>query len=140
MVAVSYGTAAGSPPVAEKRASMAPLKIAAGIMTGLMAVAMVAAMAASQQETPAHFRSELLAYRKVMAHQRTTMLDEKATEYPAGADDIDVDQVNDGSLECCWHAPNAALARCAAPPCLKLDQPTIGLGGAFCLHLSMFAC
>lgn len=114
MVAVSYGTATGVTPVVEKRASMAPLKMAAGIMAGLMAAAMVAAMVTSQQESPAHFKSELLAYRKVVG--QTQMLDSK--DFAENADGEDVDDENtagDGAYECCWHAPNAALARSAAP-------------------------
>ncbi|KAJ1470820.1 hypothetical protein T484DRAFT_1917152 [Baffinella frigidus] len=109
MVAVSYGTATGVTPVVEKRASMAPLKMAAGIMAGLMAAAMVAAMVTSQQESPAHFKSELLAYRKVVG--QTQMLDSK--DFAENADGEDVDDENtagDGAYECCWHAPNAALA------------------------------
>jgi len=116
MVAVSYGTAPVAP-VVEKRTSLAPLKMAAGIMAGLMAAAMVAAMVASQQQSPAHFKSELLAYQKVMG-QQTMMLEGKGP-YPEEADGEDMDQESvgdDGAYECCWHAPNAALARSAAPP------------------------
>ena len=135
MVAVSYGTApVGVTPAVEKRTSMAPLKMAAGIMAGLMAAAMVAAMVASQQQSPAHYKSELLSYQKVMGQQ--TMMLKGEEDYPENADGEDVDQevvTDDGAYECCWHAPNPALARSAAPP-LGSPEPPQQLPG--CLPVS----
>mmetsp|Transcript_31018 Transcript_31018/g.48610 ORF Transcript_31018/g.48610 Transcript_31018/m.48610 type:complete len:174 (+) Transcript_31018:1-522(+) len=102
----SYGTVA--PSEAPQRGSSASrtLVLAASAIFGLMAVAALAAVAASQQATPNHFKSELESYTKLRQVQRLTMLDE---ELPENADGEDVDQEGDG-YECCWHAPNPALA------------------------------
>mmetsp|Transcript_4451 Transcript_4451/g.10755 ORF Transcript_4451/g.10755 Transcript_4451/m.10755 type:complete len:176 (-) Transcript_4451:115-642(-) len=106
MAVISYGAVQENvAPVAETKNTNAvtSLKVAGSILMGLMAAALVAAMVASQQETPAHFKSELASFTKL---QMT-----KLEDFPAGdpADGVDADQEGDG-YECCWHAPNAALA------------------------------
>ncbi len=57
------------------------------------------------QETPNEFKSELASFTKL----QLTRLEEA---FPAAdpADGVDADQEGDG-YECCWHAPNANLAR-----------------------------
>eukprot|EP00287_Rhodomonas_sp_CCMP768_P017486 CAMPEP_0202808770 /NCGR_PEP_ID=MMETSP1389-20130828/1243_1 /ASSEMBLY_ACC=CAM_ASM_000865 /TAXON_ID=302021 /ORGANISM="Rhodomonas sp., Strain CCMP768" /LENGTH=176 /DNA_ID=CAMNT_0049479191 /DNA_START=24 /DNA_END=554 /DNA_ORIENTATION=+ len=107
MAVISYGTVQDSvAPAAEKKASTAvvSLKIAGSILMGLMAAALVAAMVASQQETPNEFKSELASFTKL----QLTRLEE---DFPAGdgVDGVDADQEGDG-YECCWHAPNENLA------------------------------
>ena len=61
---------------------------------------------ATAQETPAHYRSELVSYNKIRA-QRTQMLHGDVAN---NADGVDENQEGDG-YECCWQAPNSALAR-----------------------------
>eukprot|EP00286_Rhodomonas_abbreviata_P007609 CAMPEP_0181322930 /NCGR_PEP_ID=MMETSP1101-20121128/19496_1 /TAXON_ID=46948 /ORGANISM="Rhodomonas abbreviata, Strain Caron Lab Isolate" /LENGTH=171 /DNA_ID=CAMNT_0023430887 /DNA_START=18 /DNA_END=533 /DNA_ORIENTATION=+ len=102
MAVITYGAVQDNvAPVAKGSSStaVASLKVAGTILMGLMAAALVAAMVASSQNTPNEYKSELESYNKL---QYTTMLDDPA-------DGVDEDQAGDG-YECCWHAPNPALA------------------------------
>lgn len=64
------------------------------------------AYACHVQETPDEWKSELVSYNKIMG--RTTMLD---GDLPENADGEGVDTEDNGGYECCWKAPNPALAR-----------------------------
>eukprot|EP00285_Hemiselmis_virescens_P008743 CAMPEP_0173388362 /NCGR_PEP_ID=MMETSP1356-20130122/10688_1 /TAXON_ID=77927 ORGANISM="Hemiselmis virescens, Strain PCC157" /NCGR_SAMPLE_ID=MMETSP1356 /ASSEMBLY_ACC=CAM_ASM_000847 /LENGTH=181 /DNA_ID=CAMNT_0014345251 /DNA_START=41 /DNA_END=586 /DNA_ORIENTATION=+ len=112
MVVVTYGTSAEESVRREPKGGLTAVKVGVTIMAGLCAAALVAAMVASQQETPAHFKSELVSYNKVRAmagrRQRTTMLETE--DMPESADGEAEDDPDTGGYECCWKAPNAKLA------------------------------
>lgn len=112
MVNVNYGTAEEVQMRDESKKGVNAVKISVAILAGLMAAAMVAASSAAMKETPAHYRSELVSYNKIMAkrsvsQQRRTMLHGDATDM---ADGVAEDQEDTGGYECCWKAPNAKLA------------------------------
>jgi hypothetical protein len=112
MVNVNYGTAEEVQMRDESKKGVNAVKISVAILAGLMAAAMVAASSAAMKETPAHYRSELVSYNKMMARrgvtqQRRTMLSGDAED---SADGEAEDQADTGAYECCWHAPNSKLA------------------------------